>query len=79
VISKPLNILFRRKIKSMDYLKSNPWIFIIFCFTNTTGYARGSKKLLALSRKRVTSFVRINTGPPTALTTKEVTQWIVKV
>jgi putative transposase len=42
------------------------------CATNTTGYARGSKKLLAMSRKKGPPFVRMNAGSPTASITKEV-------
>ncbi|WP_278245249.1 hypothetical protein [Clostridium sulfidigenes] len=38
---------------------------------NTTGYTGGSKKLLAISRKKGTLFVKIEVGLPTTSEIKE--------
>jgi hypothetical protein len=43
----------------------------IIVLTNTTGYTCGSKKLIAMSRKKESNFGKINAGSPTALSSKE--------
>jgi len=63
-------------IKSKLYIRNNSYQKIkirpriislgFFCNLNTTGYARGSEKLIAMSRKKHTSSDKIKRVWPTA-------------